>query len=123
MPCSPSRVDESAGRLTALRTRGHGATYEATSAIKIAGFSGSQFDGQVVGKLHTFFPFTPQTRNAAYHPDSQTFNQGDSFRIIALNVRGKTVVVEINRAALPADQFPAFLDRTQQVLNALRFPG
>ena len=117
------RTPSVAETINALRTRGHGATYEATSAVKLAGFSGSQFDGQVVGKLHTFFPFTPQTRNAAYHPDSQTFNQGDSFRIIALNVRGKTVVVELNGAALPAGQFPAFLARAQQVLNSLRFPG
>jgi len=117
------RTPSVAATINALRTRGHGATYQSTSAIKLAGFSGSQFDGQVVGKLHNFFPFTPQTHNAAYHPDAQTFNQGDLFRIIALNVRGKTVVVEINRAGLPADQFPAFLTRAEQILKSLRFPA
>jgi hypothetical protein len=117
------RTPSVAAAINALRTRGHGATYGATSAIKLAGFSGSQFDGQVVGKLHIFFPFTPQSQSATYHPDAQTFNQGDLFRIIALNVRGKTVVVELNRAGLPAAQFPAFLARTQQILKSLRFPG
>lgn len=117
------RTPSVAATINALRTRGHGATFEATSSVKLAGFSGSQLDGQVVGKLHNFFPFTPQTHNAAYHPDAQTFNQGDLFRLLALNVRGKTVVVEINRAGLPADQFAAFLARAQQVLKSLRFPG
>lgn len=58
-----------------MTQRGHGATYEATSAVKVAGFSGSQFDGHVVEKIHNFFPFTPQSHSAAYHADAQTFNQ------------------------------------------------
>jgi hypothetical protein len=32
-----------------LRTRGHGATYEDTSPVKLGGFTGVQFDGQIVG--------------------------------------------------------------------------
>lgn len=42
--------------------------------------------------------------------------------MIALNVRGKTVMVELNAAGLPADKFPAFLNRAERILNSLRFP-
>jgi hypothetical protein len=116
------RTPSVAATINALRTRGQGATYEATSPVKLAGFAGSQFDGQVIGKIHNFFPFTPRSHSAAYHADAQTFNQGDVFRMIALNVRGKTVMVEMNAAGLPADKFPAFLARAEQILKSLRFP-
>ncbi len=108
--------------LNALRTRGRGATYQATSQVKLAGFSGSQFDGQVVGRNHLFFPFTPVTHAAVCHPDAQEFSQGEAFRIIVLNVRGKTVVVELDSAALPPEQFPAFLAKADRILKSLRFP-
>jgi hypothetical protein len=108
---------------TYLRTRGHGATYEATTSVRLAGFSGSQFDGKVVGKQHAFIPFTPQSRIARYYGDALHLDKGEAFRIIVLNVRGKTVVVYLDSGALPADQFPAFLRRAGAILNSLKFPG
>jgi hypothetical protein len=50
-------------------------------------------------------------------------NQGEAFRIIVLNVRGKTVVVFIDSVALSADQFPAFLIKADTILKSLRFPA
>jgi hypothetical protein len=117
------RTPSVAAMVAGLRTRGAGATYEATSPVKLAGFSGIQFDGQVVGPRHTFVPFSPRSHGAKYYPDAYYMNQGEAFRIIVLNVRGKTVVVFTDSVALPTDQFPAFLTRANQILKSLRFPG
>jgi hypothetical protein len=112
-----------AATVSGLRTRGHGATYQATSPAKLAGFSGIQFDGQINAENHHFIPFTPQSHAARFYPDIYTFEHGEVFRIIVLNVRGKTVVVLIDSAALPADQFPNYLTtEANQLLKTLRFP-
>lgn len=109
---------------TVARLRaGPGATFEATSPARLAGFSGSQFDGQVVGKSHDFIPFSPPTHAARYRPDAIRFYKGEVFRIIVLDVRGKTVALLLENAALPADQFPAFLTTANQLLRSLQFPG
>lgn len=116
-----ARTPSVAAMVAGLRTRGVGATYEAKSPVKLAGFSGIQFDGQVVGTRHTFVPFSPRSHGAKYFPDAYFMNQGEAFRITVLNVRGKTVVVFIDSGALPADQFPAFLIKANEVLRSLRF--
>jgi hypothetical protein len=110
-----------AAMVAGLRTRGHGATYEATSPIKLGGYSGVQFDGKVVGKEHVFVPFSPKSTVAKWYPDNYGMGQGTVFRIVALSVRGKTVVVYIENAELPADQFPAFLTRADTLLKTLKF--
>ena len=102
---------------------GHGATYGPTTPVKIAGFSGKQFDGNVDGQGHAFVPFSPRLHVAAFYSDAFAFDRGEAFRVLALDVRGKTVVVFLESAALPADQFPAFLTSAGQVLASLRFPG
>jgi hypothetical protein len=105
-----------------LRTRGHGATYTATSPVKLGGYAGLQFDGTVVGKEHVFIPFSPKTTVARWYPDNYGMGQGEVFRIIALNVRGKTIVVYFENANLAAAEFPAFLTRADTLLKTLRFP-
>jgi hypothetical protein len=110
-----------AAMVAGLRTRGRGATYEATSPVKLGGYTGVQFDGKVVGKEHVFIPFSPKTTVAKWYPDNYGMGQGTVFRIIALNVRGKTVVVYIENARLPADQFSAFLTRATTLLQTLKF--
>jgi len=122
-----ARTPSLAATVRSLRTRGHGATYGPTSPVTIAGFRGTQFDGEIVGPKrdhigHIFVPFTPPTAGAHYHPDEYPV-YGDVFRITVLNVHGKSVVVYIENAELPADQFPAFLTRTNQILASLRFPS
>jgi hypothetical protein len=117
-----ARTPSVAATVAGLRTRGVGATYEATSPVNLVGFSGIQFDGQVVGTRHTFVPFSPRSNGAKYYPDAYFMNHGEHFRIIVLNVRGKTVVVFTDSVALSADQFPAFLTKADQLLNTLRFP-
>jgi hypothetical protein len=116
-----------AATVSGLRTRGHGATYQPTSAVKVGGFSGIQFDGQVETK-HIFVPFSPPSSGGGAYPGKAdayevAHNQaGGSFRVIVLNVRGKTVVVYLDSAALPTDRFPAFLTMAEQMLKTLKFP-
>jgi len=105
-----------------LRT-GHGATYGPATPVKIAGFSGQQFDGSVGGQEHLFIPFSPRLHVATFYGDAFAFDPGEVFRILTLDVRGKTVVVLLESAALPADQFPAFLTSAGQILGPLRFQG
>jgi hypothetical protein len=117
-----------AATVSGLRTRGHGATYQPTSAVKVGGFSGIQFDGQVETK-HIFVPFSPPSNGGGAYPGKADAYEvahnepGGSFRVIVLNVRGKTVVVFLDSAALPTGQFSAFLTKAEQMLKTLRFAG
>ena len=116
-----ARTPSVASTVANLRTRGHGATYEATSSAKVAGFSGVQFDGQVVGQSHVFIPFSPPPVN--HFQDAHFLGQGEVFRVTVLNVRGKTVVVFVESGELPAEQFPAFLTKADRILETVRFPA
>ena len=118
-----ARTPSVAATVAGLRTRGVGATYQATAPVKLAGFSGIQFDGEIVGTRHTFVPFSPRSNGAKYFPDAYFMNRGEAFRITVLNVRGKTVVVFVDSVALPANQFPAFLIKADKILGSVRFPG
>ena len=44
--------------------------------VRIAGFSGTQFDGQVVEESHVFVPFTPPAHVARFYPDAFKLDQG-----------------------------------------------
>jgi hypothetical protein len=105
-----------------LRTRGHGATYEASTPVRVAGFSGVQFDGTIEAKEHAFIPFTPQSRSARWYGDAFFVGKGTVFRIIVLQVRTKAVVIYFDNGALTADEFPAFATKASTILSALRFP-
>lgn len=115
------RAPSVAATVSGLRTRGHGATFQANTPVKVGGFSGIQFDGVITGPNHHFVPFTPRSSAARFYPDMYTFEGTEAFRIVVLNVRGKTVVVFIESGALPADQFSAFLLKADQILKSLRF--
>jgi hypothetical protein len=113
-----------AATVAQLRTGGSGASFQATVPARLGGFSGRQFDGQVVGKSHVFVPFSPLSHAATFHPDAYRFDGGEVFRIIVLDVRGKTVVLLLENAALPADQFPSFLtSAAHEILGSLIFPA
>ena len=124
-----ARTPSLAATVAGLRSRGHGASYEASSPTRVAGFSGVQFDGRLVGTKHLFVPFSPPSNAGGAYPGIRDAFQiggevgGSVFRVIVLNVRGKTVVVYLENAALPADQFPTFLVAANQVLRSLRFTG
>ena len=109
--------------IAGLRTRGKGATYGATSPVKLGGFSGVQFDGKIIGKEHVFIPFSPKSTIAKWYPDNYGMGQDEVFRIISLNVRGKTIVIYVENAQLPADQFPDFLVAANTLLKTLVFSG
>jgi hypothetical protein len=100
-----------------------GVSFQRPSPVKLAGYSGRQFDGQVWGKFgKVFIPFSPQTHGAS-PPDSFRFDKGEVFRIIVIDVRGKTVVLFEENWKLPAEQFPAFLTSANRLLTTLEFPG
>jgi hypothetical protein len=97
-----------------------GVEFGAPTPVKIAGYSGQQFDGQVWGKFgHTFLPFSPHLRGPASPPDGDHLQRGEAFRFIVLNVNGKTVALGVESLGLPADQFPAFLASARRLLQSL----
>jgi hypothetical protein len=101
-----------------------GVEFGRPSAVKVAGFAGRQFDGQVWGKFgHSFLPFSPHVRGPASPPDTIYLGKGEAFRMIVLNVRGKTVVLALESFGLPAEQFPDFLTSANLLLKTLRFPA
>ena len=106
-----------------LRTGGSGVTYHATTPASVAGFSGKQFDGEVFGRWgHVLVPFSAVTSGAS-PPDNYRLEKGEVFRIVALGVRGKTVVLILENWKLPAEQFPAFLASARRLLATLTFPA
>jgi hypothetical protein len=97
-------------------------TYKPLTRVRLADFYGYQFDGQIVGEHHIFLPFTKPGGAAGGGPDAIELEAGWVFRIIVLNVRGKTLVIYIANVALAANQFPAFLTKANRILRTLAFP-
>lgn len=94
--------------------------YRPTTSVRVGGFAGKQFDGEVdQGRLHVFMPFG----DINHFADAFFAGPSEQFRVIVLNVRGKTVVIYIDSVALPPDQFPGFLSKADQLLGSLRFPS
>ena len=140
---------------TAIK-RLHATPHMAAGPIKptrVAGFTGQQFDATMVGSdlnVHADCPgnkkcppetsLAPFLRN--YHcgacgdpkfdpretHDVKVATKGQLFRIIAINVRGKTVVIYLESVSggpkFPATTiFPTFLPYANRALAALRFPA
>jgi hypothetical protein len=119
---STRRTPSVAAVVAGLRSRGHGATYGSVTRVAVAGYAGSQFDGSVGGTGHVFVPFSPRLHVAAFYADAFAFDPGEMFRIEVIDIHGKTVVVFIESASLPATRFPAFLASAERILGSLRFP-
>lgn len=120
---SYTRTPSVAATVRNLRTVGHGATYGPTTPTSLAGFGGSQFDVTIVGKSHTFIPFTPKQNIARHYGDASVFDKGEVLRIVVLNVRHKTIVIYTTTATLPPADFPKFLTKANVILKSLKFPG
>jgi hypothetical protein len=122
-----ARTPTIAATVDVLRTRGRGASYDQSSPVTLAGYSGVQFDGRITGGKsvdhigHFFVPFSPRSHKAKYYPDEYGV-YGDVFRVIVLGVRGHTVVIYIENGALSPDAFPTFLDAATTILAAIHFP-
>jgi len=118
---SYSATPSLAATVAGLRTRGGGATYGPSSSVMLAGFSGVQFDGQAKAtQHHIFVPFSPRTHAARAFPDAFEVENGEPFRLIVLNVHGKSVIVMIDGYGVSADQFPGFLTKADQILSSLK---
>ena len=48
-------------------------------------------------------------------------DQGEVFRITAIDVRGKTALIVEENFGLPVDEFPNFLAEAETLLGSLRF--
>jgi hypothetical protein len=106
-----------------LRSAGGEAIYGPTTRVSLAGYSGSQVDGTVIGRFgHAFVPFSPESRGAI-PADSYRLDRGEKFRIIVLDVRGTRVVLFVESFKLPQREFPSFLSAANQILGSLEFPG
>ena len=116
---SIARLREGGSHLPASHVGG--ITFQAASPVKLAGYSGRQFDGNVWGIYgHTFVPFSPKTGGAS-PPDSFRAEKGEVFRIVALSVRGKTVVLFLDNISLPAERFHAFIASANRLLRSVTF--
>ena len=143
-PCEDDRTDDAAERddldhgglrTRAVRRRNRAGVANARARRKLRRrdadetrrYSGEQFDGRITGAKnadhigHYFIPFSAKSHAAKYYPDEYGV-YGDAFRVIVVNVRGHTVVIYIDSARLPADQFTTFLDQAALILASLRFP-
>ena len=98
-----------------------GVTFGEPRPIRLAGYSGSQFEGQVWGRFgKVLIPFSAKTHGAS-PPDSFRLEKGEVFRVIALDVSGKTVVLFLESWKLPPQQFPAFVTSANRILETLKF--
>jgi hypothetical protein len=86
--------------------------------VTIAGFRGQELDGTVTGKgAHTFIAFGTQ----AFLGADYSFDKKAAFKIVALDVRGKTVVFFLDPwgPTYPASRLAAI----DNGLKSLTFPG
>src|SRR4029079_19522756 len=97
--------------------------YEKTRRGALAGFPGWQVDGRVVGSSgHVFVPFTPSGGERA--PDAYLVGSGERFRVIVLDVRGKSVVLFLESLKLRPQAFHAFTTMADRIVDeSLEFPG
>ena len=111
------------------------------TAARVTGFPGKRFDATIVGTDRakprgiSLAPFTPNhhcgfcTRTMRGETqDHKWAALGQVFRIIVLNVRGKTVVIYVESGFAnqpdfpPKENFPTFLPYARQMLSTLTFP-
>ncbi len=109
--------------LARLRSGRGEAVYAKTRRVALAGFPGWQVDGRVVGSSgHVFVPFTPSGGERA--PDAFMVGSGERFRVIVLDVRGKSVVLFVESLKLRPQAFHAFTTMGERIVDAsLEFPG
>jgi hypothetical protein len=122
-PASTQSAATTLQRLRSERATGPnvGVDLEPTVAVTIGGFRGTQFDGTVTGKYgHTFVPFSGKSSGASNSfGDHDRVPDGDAFRIIVLDIRGKVIFFEIGSDA--ANQDPVMLAEAMKFIRSLRF--
>jgi len=111
----------------------------AVTPVRVAGFRGSAFDASITGTdpASTGISLTPFTtpKHCGYcevtlnHKglDNRFEGKGQLLRIMAIDVRGKTVLVflesDFPQPGYPAEKtFPTFVPYAQKLLATLRFP-
>jgi len=123
-----ARTPSVAATVHVLQTRGHGAAYSAAAPVKVAGFSGLQFDGKLTGARnrdgvgHYFVPWGKPSHTARYYPDEYPV-MGDEFRVTVLDVHGKTVIAYVDAGPLGHDEYVALVAKADALLASLRFPS
>ena len=120
-----SHVPSVATTVANLR-RGKNLELQPAHPVRLAGFSGLQFEGQTAGAKHLFIPFTPPSHGAAGGGAADLIQMDGAdhpFLFDVLNVRGKTVVVLVGSLVVSPDAFPPFRAKAVRLLQSLRFPG
>ena len=97
----------------------------AVTNVRVAGFSGLSYDGQLkngAGSIHRFVPFSssdgskPSTDS---YKIEANYGKGGPFKIIVLDVHGKTVVIYLDSFTNPAAKFPVFLGFADKLLSTM----
>jgi hypothetical protein len=120
-----SRVPSVATTVANLR-RGKNLELQPARPVRLAGFSGREFEGHTGAGKHYFIPFTPPNHRAAGGGAADLIQMDGAdhpFRFDVLDVRGKTVVVLVGSLVLSPGTFPAFRTKADRLLRSLRFPG
>jgi len=109
------------GRLRSGRAE---AVFEKTRRVALAGFPGWLVEGRVVGSSgHGFVPFTPGS-GGERAPGAFMVGSGERFRVIVLDVRGKSVVLFLESLKLRPQAFHAFTTMADRIVaDSLEFPG
>jgi hypothetical protein len=111
------------------------------TTVRVAGYAGKSFDATITGvdPQNPGIALAPFTRrlpcgyceNTLHHQtrDYKFAQRGQLFRFIAINVRGKTVVIYLeskyarpHQQHTPSEAFPTFLPFANELLSKLRFP-
>jgi hypothetical protein len=110
--------------LARLRSGRAEAVYEKTRRVALAGSPGWQVDGRVVGSSgHVFVPFT-RGSGGETAPDAYMVDRGERFRLIVLDVRGKSVVLFLESLKLRPQAFHEFTTTADRIVGeSLEFPG
>jgi hypothetical protein len=124
---APESRQSAATTLRLLKTERADSTAVGTSlepqiAVTVGGFRGWQFDGVATGQYgHTFVPFSGHSRTARDAAgDKLHYDHGKAFRIIVVDVRGKTLVFFLDSDASTIDL--NFSNAATKLLKSLRFP-
>ena len=110
-----------------LRARLGDVSTSGVKTIRVAGFSGLSFDGRLkdgVGAFHRFVPFSssdgskPSTDS---YKIEANYGKGGAFRVIVVDVHGRTVVMYLDSFTAPAAKFPVFLRAADSILSTMAF--
>jgi hypothetical protein len=113
--------------MQSLRTRLDDVDAGAVKKIRVAGYSGLSFDGRLKDgqeASHRFVPFSSSdgsTASTDSYKIEANYGKGGAFRVIVIDVHGKTVVMYLDSFTAPAGKFPVFVGFADKILSTVTF--